>query len=287
MSDIVFKGFDNFDSSLRNDDENVHSAKADKRMAVIKILVTILAIVFVLELFVFIFIKPMMGNVDILWNGLSTYDQAFVARAIEPVRKSSILNLRAKDVTALLSNVSGIESVKIEKRFPNTVVINVKERVPVAMTFMDVKGRTVPIQIDKNGVLFMNPNAASKTSSSIPLISGIPVENIPEGKRLPSKYCDLMGQIAYIQSLSQPYFSAISEIHVVPKEFGNYELVLYPVHSRTRVLTGRQLTEGDLQYMMVALDAVNTLEPNVEEIDLRYGSIAYRTRESSGESFER
>ena len=29
---------------------------------------------------------------------------------------------------------------------------------------------------------------------------------------------------------------------------------------------------------MVALDVVNALEPDVEEIDLRYGSVTYRTK---------
>jgi cell division protein FtsQ len=103
--------------------------------------------------------------------------------------------------------------------------------------------------------------------------------------RVPSKYRGLLEQISAIGNLSQNYFAAISEIHIVPKESGNYELVLYPIHSRTRILTGRQLTEEALQYMMVALDVVNTLESDVEEIDLRYGSIAYRTRRSSGDSF--
>ena len=99
--------------------------------------------------------------------------------------------------------------------------------------------------------------------------------------RIPQKYRALMEQIDSIRQLSQNYFAAVSEIHVIPKEYGNYELVLYPIHSQTRILTGRELKEGDLQYMMVALDVVNALEPDVEEIDLRYGSVTYRTKTST------
>ncbi len=87
-----------------------------------------------------------------------------------------------------------------------------------------------------------------------------------------------MSQISKIRALPQRYFAAISEIHVVPKDFGNYELVLYPVRSKLRVLTDRSLDESTLRQMMVVLDVVNSIEPNVSEIDLRYGSVSYRTR---------
>ena len=87
----------------------------------------------------------------------------------------------------------------------------------------------------------------------------------------------MIEQIAKIQALPQKYFAAISEICVVPKTYGNYELMLIPVNSRIRVLTGRALNEESLQYMMVVLDVVNSIEPNVTEIDLRYDSVSYRT----------
>ncbi|MBR0033035.1 MAG: FtsQ-type POTRA domain-containing protein [Treponema sp.] len=288
MSDIVFHGFDNFDSPVQGDvTEEFESSKSDKRIALVKIIISVLAVIFLLEIFVYLFLKPSMGNVEIVWEGVVSYEESSLMNFIEPVKNRNLLSFKPAEAKALLSAVPGIENVVIEKRFPNTVCIKVTERTPVAMTFVSLEGRTVPVMIDRNGVLFMNSRSKSLASSAIPLISGIPVENIPEGMRIPTKYRDLMGQIAFIQSLSQPYFSAISEIHVVPKNSGNYELTLYPVHSRTKVLTGRQLTEDDLQYMMVALDAVNTLEPDVEVIDLRYGSIAYRVRGDSGESVER
>jgi cell division protein FtsQ len=87
-----------------------------------------------------------------------------------------------------------------------------------------------------------------------------------------------MEQIQDIRNLKQKYFAAISEIEVVPKEYGNYELVLYPIQAKVRVLTDRALNEEALQYMMVVLDVVNSIEPDVGEIDLRYGSVSYRKR---------
>ena len=96
--------------------------------------------------------------------------------------------------------------------------------------------------------------------------------------RLPAKYRPLMDQISSIRKLPQKYFAAISEIQVLPKEYGNFELAIYPVSTRARVLTDRSLNEDALKYMMVVLDVVNSIEPDAQEIDLRYGSVSYRRR---------
>ena len=116
------------------------------------------------------------------------------------------------------------------------------------------------------------------TSADIPILSGLPVEHMSEGMRIPSKYRALIEQIADIRRKPQKYFAAVSEICVVPKEYGNYELVLIPAKSKIRVLTDRTLNEDSLKYMMVVLDVVNSMEPNVSEIDLRYGSVSYRKK---------
>ena len=87
-----------------------------------------------------------------------------------------------------------------------------------------------------------------------------------------------MSEISDIKKLQNRYFDLISEIQVVPKEYGNYELVLYPIRTHIRVLTDRILNESALQYMTVVLDVVNEIEPDVCEVDLRYGAVSYRTR---------
>lgn len=274
MSDFVIQGFESFE---------VHSVKKRKpvpssKMGAVKIFAAIFGILLVCELCVYFFVVPCLDTVEISWSGLSSYSEESMSGVIAPCAGKKFMNFSPAEAKSLILSVPGVESVQISKRFPNKVYINVSERRPVAMTFVSSNGRTIPVEIDRNGVLFNGTLNSAGADSSLPLISGIPVENIPEGMRIPQKYRALMEQIDRIRSLSQNYFAAVSEIHVIPKEYGNYELVLYPIHSRTRILTGRQLKEEDLQYMMVALDVVNALEPNVEEIDLRYGSVTYTYR---------
>ena len=88
----------------------------------------------------------------------------------------------------------------------------------------------------------------------------------------------MIDQITKISELPQSYFAGISEICVHPKEFGNYELALIPSQSHIKVLTDRSLNEEALKYMMVVLDVVKQLGSDVSEIDLRYGSVSYRTK---------
>ena len=87
-------------------------------------------------------------------------------------------------------------------------------------------------------------------------------------------------KIAKIQSVNKKYFAAVSEIHVVPREYGNFELVLIPLKAHLRVLADRILDEDTLQKMMVTLDVVTGLDRDVDVIDLRYGSISYHSRSS-------
>lgn len=284
MSDFAFNGFENFEIT-----DSKRTKKSSSKFKGIKIFIAISLILLVCELCVYLFIMPCMNNVNVNWTGLKSYSSQSLSELIKKQTESNLVKFNTNEVEAILSGVSGIEEVKVYKKFPDSIYINVVERSPVAMTFVTNGEETSAVQIDKNGVLFTSNTNYINSDKSIPLISGIPVENIPEGMRIPQKYRALMEQIAEIRSLSQNYFAAVSEIHVMPKEYGNYELVLYPIHSRTRILTGRQLTVEALQYMMVALDVVNTLEPNVVEIDMRYGSVSYRTKSeqrSSGEFLE-
>lgn len=289
MSDFVFHSLDGFEGFEVRKSKQKKAKKSGNR-SLVKVFVAIFSILLVCELCVYFLVVPCLEKVEIYFSGLSAYTPQQMMKTIEPTTDKTFLAFSSSEAKSLLTSVPGIEDATIEKRFPNKIFIKVKEREPVAMTFVQIDGRTVSVQIDKNGVLFAANGNTAKLDRTIPLISGIPVENIPEGMRIPQKYRALMEQIAQIQTLSQKYFAAISEIQVIPKEYGNYELVLYPIHSRTRILTGRQLNEEALQYMMVALDVVNSLEPNVAEIDLRYGSVSYTTRDSgyhfSGESVE-
>lgn len=278
MSDLsLLAEFDSFEVSDKYKEER--DAKFYKW---IKILVGALAAIFVIELAIYKLVNPSLNVPKVIFTGNKNYTNDTLSEAISDLYNQNFFAFDTEGAASKISALSGIESVNIEKVFPDKIKVSVVERESVAMIFLNQEGHTVPIQIDKNGVLFTNINSEIVDDGSVPIVSGIPVEHLSSGMRIPAKYRVLIDQIAKIQSLPQKYFAAVSEICVVPKTYGNYELMLIPVNSRIKVLTGRSLNEEALQYMMVVLDVVNTIEPNVTEIDLRYDSVSYRTAVNKG-----
>lgn len=253
-----------------------NDAANERRFAIIKVVFFILLMLLIGEIITYKCIIPITGSPKIIIGGQKNYTANEIGSKLLSLDSSSWLKFNVEDAAVLLSSVSGIEEVKIEKKFPDKIYINIKEREPIAVTFVIDNGHSTPVQIDKNGVLFTNNKTNVINTNLYPIISGIPVENLSGGMRIPSSYRPLFEQISKIEELPQKYFAAISEICVIPKEYGNYELSIIPAQSKIKVLTDRALNEDALKYMMVVLDVVNRLDTEVSVVDLRYGSVAYR-----------
>lgn len=250
-------------------------AKQDKLITVLKVVFVVLALCVAGEFAYYKFLKPSLEYPVVSVSGTENYSAGEIVDVLRPMNVANWFDFDADKAVAIIASMPGIDTVSVRKSFPNKIYIEVAERTPVASTFIVNNGHSVPVQIDRNGYIFPERKGDAE-NASMPIISGLPVEHYSDGMRLPSKYRPLIEQIYNIQKLPQKYLAAVSEICVVPKEYGNYELVLIPVASKVRVLTDRSLNEDSLKYMMIALDVVNKIEPDAGEIDLRYGSVSYR-----------
>lgn len=265
-------------SDIRNfmaEDER-KAPRTDRKFKALKFVVGALCLILLVEVVLYTVIIPSKAPVKISFSGLQMYSPEEMCHILNTNSNQTWSSFDSALAAAVLADCSWIESVSVEKKFPDSVAISVKERVPVAATLLNINGKTIPVQIDESGVLFTAKTGAS--ISHLPLISGLPVESFNDGMRLPSIYKNFIEQLAKIQRLPQKYLATISEIHVNAKEYGGFDLILYPVHSHTRVLMDRTFSEDSLQYMVVVLDVVNSLGSNIYEIDLRYGSVSFRTR---------
>ena len=276
MDDERDEGFLNLDSAFRNVSKT--KGKEDKTLKAVKIIFGILLLCVVLEYGFYKLVRPSLEAPKVSVTGNINYKSEEIVNLLRPMNAKNWFDFNADSAVSILASESGIDSVSVRKSFPDKIYIEVIEREPVAMTFLNQNGRTVAVQIDKSGVLFPEHSFDSASRGIVPIVSGLPVEHLTEGMRIPQKYRTLIDQISTIQKIGKKYFSAVSEICVIPKEYGNYELAIIPVGSKIKVLTDRTLNEDALKYMMVALDVVNSIEPNVSEIDLRYGSVSYRKR---------
>ena len=257
---------------------NKEEGGGEKKLRTIKIVFGILCFFLVAELIIYKYVMPAFSSPKVTVSGQKLYTAEEIAEKLLPMNSTNWLNFNVSQAVSILSSEPGFDNVMIEKKFPDRIYINVVEREPVAVTFVMDDGYTNPVQIDKNGVLFPVKDQSVVDSNLIPIISGLPVEHMSGGMRIPSKYRPLIEQIYKISSLGKNYFAGISEICVLPKDTGNYELALIPSQSKVKVLTDRSLNEDALKYMMVVLDIVNKLDTDVYEIDLRYGSVSCKIR---------
>jgi cell division protein FtsQ len=225
-----------------------------------------------IEGFVYFVVRPGEASVNLAYVGLEQYGEA----DIQPLLKEEIfqnwLLFDVKKAATKIAGLSGVQSVSVEKHFPASVVIQVRERVPVAMTLATVDNRTVTVFVDESGAVFTG-GAGYVPKVSVPLLSGLTVEAAGAGMRLPRLYQPLLEQLSFLRDTAN--FAALSEIRVREKDYGTYDLELFPLHCKTHVLLDKGLNEAALHYMMVVLDVVNSLKPEVPVIDLRYGSASF------------
>ncbi len=253
--------------------------KAERKIKFIKVIFCVLCFALLCELVIYKYVMPSFSSPKVTVTGQKDYTAEEIARMLLPMNSTSWFDFDVEQAVSILSSEAGIEHVSVEKKFPDKIYVNVTEREPVAVTFVMDGGHTAPVQIDKNGVLFSGKkNAANEQEAILPIVSGIPVEYMSKGMRIPAKYRPLIDQISKISEMPQHYFASVSEICVLPKDSGNYELALIPAQSKVKVLTDRALNEDALKYMLVVLDVVNQIGTDVAAVDLRYGSVSYITR---------
>ena len=282
MSDVsllVAEEYLENDYFLSVDGDNSSDNKAEKKIKFIKVIFCVLCFALFCELIIYKYIMPSFSSPKVTVTGQKEYSAEEIARLLLPMNSTNWFDFDVEQAVSLLSSESGIDHVVVEKKFPDKIYVNVTEREPVAVTFVMENGRTSPVQIDKNGVLFPGKNVSASNSQTIlPIVSGLPVEYMSKGMRIPAKYRPLIDQISKISDMPQHYFASVSEICVLPKDSGNYELALIPAQSKVKVLTDRALNEDALKYMLVVLDVVNQIGTDVAAVDLRYGSVSYITR---------
>ena len=256
--------------------EEKRQKAVDKKFRVLKILVLALSAFLILDVVLYAVVFPCFSPAHIVFSGLKTLSEKEILRDCGMELSTSWLSFDKDEFASRLASNPALDadSIKVEKKFPDQVLVHASERMPVVLSLMNLDGRTRTVQIDKNGVVFSS--AGFQNTEAVPLVTGLELEKVTEGFHIASAYKPLLDQITVLAENNPMYFSALSEIHVQPLASGSYELVMYPIHSRTRVITDRSLSEETLRYMLVLLDVIDSVDTGVEEVDMRYGSISYK-----------
>jgi len=191
----------------------------------------------------------------------------------------------AVDADAVAASVAAnplVAEARAEKRFPDTVTVTVRERVPLAVVYArGPSGRMEAHCVDGEGVLFA-PASAFGGANGLPVLSGIEIRGLRYGLRLEAPFTGLLRSMAELAATEPALLSALSEIRVVSRPGAPAELVVYPAQYRLPVRMMPDLDAGLLKSMMLVLDVVEGkgLSSSIRELDFRTDTFIYRTKEA-------
>jgi len=262
-----------FDEAPRAEKED--SSRMER---LLKRLVLALAIILSVELVWYFALTPCLPLTTVDLAGAAGLDRDAVLAVAGITEKTSFVTLDVSAAAQALGAIPTVESVRIVKRFPDAVRIALTPRTAAAVALAVIDGRTVPLYLDRQGVVFA---VGMENTDSLPIISGLVFEKVSLGMRLPPEFTPFLAALDRIRLSAPELLGAVSEIRVHQRPYDGYELVVYPAHHPVRVKIGAELNEEGLRYMMLVLDVLASRGIEADEIDFRTGTASYRTKEAS------
>jgi hypothetical protein len=205
-------------------------------------------------------------------------------------------SVRPERVRAALEAEPRIAGARVARSFPNGLVLDIVERVPVATVLVESEGFQRLAYLDRQGVAFAlayapaqagkgRPAGGYPAPEGLPLLSGLRIENFKPGARLPPELAGVLAAIGGIESSEPALLAAFSEIKVSRSRFGETELLLYPFRGRAPVRVGASPTAAELRSVILVLDVLGPriAEGSVSEIDFRTGTVVYRGKEGQSD----
>jgi cell division protein FtsQ len=163
-----------------------------------------------------------------------------------------------------LTGVSRIESVYLERKLPHTLIVDVKERVPVAR-IVGTRATKYPFLVDRYG--YVLPHRTS-SAAALPLIKGIDQE-LPLGEQLKNQDVETALKIvALCESTSYlRTYVRIESLDVTYSDFIDLRL-----QGGIRVRMPRFSLKPKLQNLATVIKIANGQGQRVKEVDLTLDS---------------
>jgi cell division protein FtsQ len=168
-----------------------------------------------------------------------------------------------EEIEEKLTGVSRIESVYLERKLPHTLLVDVKERVPVAQ-ITGARATKYPFLVDRYG--FVLPHRRS--AAALPLIKGIDQE-LPLGEQLKNKDVDTALEIiALCESTS--YLRSYVRIESLDVKYSDF--IDMRLEGGIRVRMPRYSIKPKLQNLATVIKIAKGQGQDVKEVDLTLDS---------------
>ncbi len=286
MADILYSWKEQgYADPLSREQNRILQAPSKSRIKslIIKALIVLFLTVLAAEIIFYVLILPARSNANIIISGGSELTSLEIKRIAGITDNTRWLAVNSSAVSKNLVLNPLIASATVEKKFPDKVLIKITERKPVAVAFTEIRGRTVPMEIDNTGVVFRIGNPS--ISKNLPVIGGLIFNNPRAGMQISSQLSAFFMGLDLLQKKQPLLLNEISEIKIREKRYGGYDLIVYPIRSQLSIITDRVLTEDGLRYMMLLVDVVRDLglDSEISEIDIRGTNAVYKKRGTSSE----
>ncbi|MFW5801455.1 MAG: cell division protein FtsQ/DivIB [Spirochaeta sp.] len=178
-----------------------------------------------------------------------------------------------------IAAIPRVQEVEVEKSFPGTLRIILTERTPLAITMGEVNGRSVPVIVDEQGVVF--GWGLPRDYGSLPVLGGFEIANAELGNRLPGPLRSVLADLSSLRMKHPVLFEIISEVEFEPVHEHRFDLVLYFTHVTVPVRIGEELAPVKISGIVRILDVLSEQDILNEmlEIDFRGDDVIYTKRE--------
>jgi cell division protein FtsQ len=240
---------------------------------ILKWIVLVISLVLAAELVWLLGVTPFMpfSRIDVP-GGVLDRGAVLAGGGISP--RSSFMSLNTREVERALKALPVVEDAKVFKHFPDRLEIILEGRRAAAVSLANLNGAAVPVLYDRKGVIFQIGFDESRKAESLPVVSGLVIEQPFPGMRLPAMFNPFLESLEEIELSSPELLSAVSEIRINRKSFDGFDLILYPVHNRISVRLS-ELNGELLRYALLMVDVLAAEGSGIKTIDFRSGIASY------------
>lgn len=242
----------------------------------LRALIAVLSVVLVLQLAFHLGAAPNLKLTKLVFHGDRPRTEVPLGELLGLRSQEYYYSVDEASVKARLEAQPWVKSVRVQKKFPDTLVVDLKVRQPLAVSLV---GGAVLV-IDDAGLVYEVRTDAR--GLDLPVVSGVTFESLVPGSRFPAAVLPLFGRLADLKRTSPGLFAQISEVQLRRNERSGFDAVIFPARTPVRILLGDRWDEGSLQQMFVLLDLVNRQgwTGKTREIDFRTTPVVLRPRES-------
>ncbi len=193
-------------------------------------------------------------------------------------------SLDEKTVRERLEGHPEIRAARVKKEFPDTVILDVHSRKPLALSLVEgvssggAPPRTLPVAFDSEGVVFRV--AGQIQNWDLPVLSGIRFEGVERGGQLPPALQPLLQDLQELRREAPELYGLISEMKVIRRGIQDYDLLLCLTGYPLKVRLGNRLDAGLLKQSLLVADMMAD-QPGAgerEEVDFRTGEVVFSVR---------